>query len=54
MKTVKKETRVSAELAEWLQGHANKSGASQSAILALALSEMRERKGRAAFLQEQA
>ena len=54
MKTVKKETRVSVELAEWLQDHANRSGASQSAILALALSEMRERKGRAAFLQEQA
>ena len=54
MKTVKKETRVSAELAEWLQGHAERSGASQSASLALALSERRERKGRNAFLQEQA
>lgn len=34
-KTVKKVTRVSEDLSKWLENEANKSGVSQSALIAL-------------------
>ena len=55
MKKIKKETRVSKELADWLKTESQRSGASESSILAMALNEMRERKpGLPAHLREQA
>ena len=54
MKKVKKKTLITEDLADWLEAYKESTGDSESAILSLALREFRERKGRDAFLQEQA
>ena len=40
----KKVTRISEWLAKWLEDESKKTGASESAIIAMAVQEMRERK----------
>jgi hypothetical protein len=54
MRKVTKKTQLKKELSDWLEAYSEKTGDSQSAILSQALREMRERKGRPAFAQEQA
>ena len=53
MQKITKKTQLKKELSDWLETYSKNTGDSQSAILSLALREFRERKGRAAFLQEQ-
>ncbi len=54
MKKIKKETRLSEELAQWLKLESQRSGASESSIIAMALNDMRERKPNLpAMLREQ-
>tara|TARA_R110000803_G_scaffold210685_3_gene283194 strand:- start:696 stop:869 length:174 start_codon:yes stop_codon:yes gene_type:complete len=54
MKTVKKATQISKDLAQWLKLESQRSGASESSILATALNDYRDRKpGLPAMLRDQ-